>query len=378
MERLKPIDTLRGIAALIVMISHMLAVMLRADLFPAAISPHIYAHAKFGVDLFFVLSGFCLSLLLLRLNSYFSFVQYILRRILRIYPSHIFVLLLYFIALNLGVSFNNINTSPQDWLINIFLLFNIFPTDKINPVTWSLFYELIFYILLPVSLASIRNGKILRPYIFYTAFIFFALISGYKFLTLDGYYFSFLHGVLIAYLFTNKKKLSLPSLVIAAPILLAAYILAYLGIPTVEDRLWIGVINGIIAAVIVLYFIERNYSFAILNYVGRFSYSLYLIHFPVIVACTRFAVRIPWIKEYLSQSWFYTFIFIAAIFAACIVAAMLLYKFIEAPFHRLAQRIQLNLNPAVAGFRQPRKSSSNPFLGQKMPENSSAAASPFG
>jgi peptidoglycan/LPS O-acetylase OafA/YrhL len=91
-SRLPALDGLRGLAVLLVLLDHASDAELR--LFPAA---NMNRAGKYGVYLFFVLSAFLLTHLLLRrppaeLVQARTWIDYFLRRFLRIFPLYAFVL----------------------------------------------------------------------------------------------------------------------------------------------------------------------------------------------------------------------------------------------------------------------------------------------
>lgn len=138
---------LRGLAAVMVLFAHILG----------GTAEHIYSHddtyvqavkapwylGTFGVELFFVISGFVILPSALR----YAPRQFALRRFLRLYPLF-FVLSLFFVGLNAATDaypkLNNIET-----VVSGFLFINLFTgTEQLTPNAWSLTYEVMFYILM--------------------------------------------------------------------------------------------------------------------------------------------------------------------------------------------------------------------------------------
>lgn len=108
-----------------------------------------------GVSFFFVLSGFVMVWSARKNDSPFSFWK---RRIFKIYPVHIVT---WGIAMTLGlVSFSNLDI----WLPNLFLVHSWFSQMpvfvSVNPPSWSLCSELLFYALFPLLLKPILKIKI--------------------------------------------------------------------------------------------------------------------------------------------------------------------------------------------------------------------------
>jgi peptidoglycan/LPS O-acetylase OafA/YrhL len=110
-----------------------------------------------GVDIFFVLSGFLITSLLIQEYSIYKTIRlrnFYLRRILRLAPALIFLLLVFLILSTLFLDPNKARSNLIDALISFFYLsnwaraFNLHPPDFLAH-TWSLAIEEQFYILWP-------------------------------------------------------------------------------------------------------------------------------------------------------------------------------------------------------------------------------------
>jgi peptidoglycan/LPS O-acetylase OafA/YrhL len=103
-REIRSLTGLRGAAAVLVMIYHFLG----ADPFFAAYTPAIVAKGYMGVDVFFVLSGFVISLSYSRGFAHAvtlpGYANFIVKRLARIYPLYIFMLMVFFLKyeMNLG------------------------------------------------------------------------------------------------------------------------------------------------------------------------------------------------------------------------------------------------------------------------------------
>ncbi|GGT64777.1 acyltransferase family protein [Streptomyces purpureus] len=120
-----------------------------ADFFSTAFGKAGYM----GVSFFFVLSGFVLAWAAKPGEKVTAFWR---RRIMKIFPNHLVVFAAAMI-LFAGASV----TSVGQWLPNLFLLHTFFPQPAINlsvnPPTWSLGSELLFYMLFPLLIVPIRK-----------------------------------------------------------------------------------------------------------------------------------------------------------------------------------------------------------------------------
>lgn len=138
---------LRGIASLMVFVAHMLS----------GTAEHIYPHnaayvaatrapwyfGTYGVELFFVISGFVILPSVRR----YTVKEFALRRFLRLYPLF-FVLSVLFVALNAVTNeYPRLNNLPA--VASGFLFLNLFNgTEQLTPNAWSLTYEVFFYVML--------------------------------------------------------------------------------------------------------------------------------------------------------------------------------------------------------------------------------------
>jgi peptidoglycan/LPS O-acetylase OafA/YrhL len=144
-KRIFQLDVLRGFAILLVMGVHV----------PAY--PIWSTFGGFGVDLFFVLSGFLIANLLFteyRKTGEIRFGRFLLRRALKLYPS--FYLL--FVLTLVYVYFSHFPVSVRQIIGEATMTQNY--VGAIWGHTWSLAVEEHFYLLLPLILAfMIRRGK---------------------------------------------------------------------------------------------------------------------------------------------------------------------------------------------------------------------------
>jgi peptidoglycan/LPS O-acetylase OafA/YrhL len=164
-ERIAAMEGLRAYAVLLTFIVHFfgswLVFVRRVDV--NAISPLdasrttdkilVWLHlSPYGVYLFFILSGFLICRLVVQQRT-FSYRRYLLRRSLRIYPAVLLALLLAAIVLSRD-GITGFLTLPN--ILGNVVFLNAIPQFHVTPIlhpTWSLFYEVVFYIVFPVVLA---------------------------------------------------------------------------------------------------------------------------------------------------------------------------------------------------------------------------------
>jgi peptidoglycan/LPS O-acetylase OafA/YrhL len=105
-----------------------------------------------GVSFFFVLSGFVLTWSARPGERARAFWR---RRMLKIFPNH---LVMFALAM---ILFAGAITPLRSWLPNVFLLHSFFPQAdtyvSVNPPSWTLCCELLFYALFPVLIIAVRR-----------------------------------------------------------------------------------------------------------------------------------------------------------------------------------------------------------------------------
>nr|WP_256467930.1 acyltransferase [Bradyrhizobium sp. 62] len=156
------LDSIRGIAAVSVVIHHLLLMPTFLALFPhnAWINWSFFRSAWLLVDLFFVLSGIVMSLSYIRGDfGRFSLREFMLRRFARVYPLHLVTLLagLLFRFLRIGlVATGLVIAAPAtfevnnfySFVLNIFLLQSMGFIDYLswNAPSWSISVEFYTYL----------------------------------------------------------------------------------------------------------------------------------------------------------------------------------------------------------------------------------------
>jgi peptidoglycan/LPS O-acetylase OafA/YrhL len=188
-QRIPELDGIRGIAILLVLISHYIVAQLDINYHQIS-NPVLYvlwAIVNFswsGVDLFFVLSGFLIGGILLENKSAPNYFKvFYIRRFCRIFPLY-FLWLFLFLCLSYSISFlpqgSHLKTlfqRPDHWWSYFVFVQNFFMaqagtfgSDWLG-ITWSLAIEEQFYLFLPLLIYFVPLRKLPGIFIF---FIFLA------------------------------------------------------------------------------------------------------------------------------------------------------------------------------------------------------------
>ncbi len=161
------LDGLRAVAVLSVMSGHSAIVGMGADLTGKGIvGPLLVPGGLFGVDIFFVLSGFLITTLLLQEHGRKGWIDYrafYIRRALRLGPAMVLLL----VASSFYILFFRPPDSRFDWISVIFsaayvsnfaLIFYMLRLGMLTP-TWSLSVEEQFYAIWPLTLTWMLKSE---------------------------------------------------------------------------------------------------------------------------------------------------------------------------------------------------------------------------
>lgn len=410
-QRYDELDSLRGAASLSVVFHH---VMLSFGLFYAihwhrdsegllsdvlGSSPlHIFWAGHEAVILFFVLSGFVLSLPYLR-GTPPKYNHFLIRRFFRIYVPYIVCIGLSG-SLYLLLGGNDINTlsswfsgmwshDPSAYEMLSYLLMLGYDPHNMDTVVWTLVHEMRVSLIFPLLMIPVVRYKWFRALISGTAILsviwFFLFWSSYSIddeqmreLVLSirsTFYYAefFLVGALIAkqrdalIAFINQQRIILKGVIAAA----------FVGLYTIEwivpDIGWMKyndesviiryaarfTIDGSVAAAAVLLFmmvlgktwLSRVMKWNVLNRLGRISYSLYLIHAVVLVSYANLTAA-------LLPAWH---LFVAVPVLSLLVAVVL-NRYVEVPANRFGKKLVIWLDSysgSVHSERRGRRQQSN-------------------
>ena len=300
------IDGLRAIAVLSVIFYHTGFFIFDYELFKGGF---------IGVDIFFVISGYLISLIILKeLNKFgsFSFKKFYERRIRRILPPLLVVMLVsfpfswfYLLPINF-IDYSKSILYSIGFSSNYFFWSSGFSYGDTNTSlkpflhTWSLSVEEQFYIIFPLIL--LFSFKYLQKYlilILTLGFFISLFIAEYASKTLPNANFYFIisrgwelvAGAILSYFEirlgqrSKQKKLNfiLPTL---------GLILIFYSIIFFDDEMFhpsFYTLIPVIGICLIIWFSDKNepitklLSSKLFVYIGLISYSLYLWHYPVLV-----------------------------------------------------------------------------------------------
>lgn len=204
MKYYKQLDSLRGIAVLLVLLAHYLS--------QQHVVNRLLPNGFIGVTLFFVLSGFLITgILLTKARTLYSIKNFYIRRSLRIFPAYYLLMIIAVILPSIHF-FNEGGWWHLLYLSNFyFYIYNEFKGAL--GILWSLSVEEQFYLFWPALIIFTKQRNMILLFItgMILAFLFRLFITtetNYwgRFL-LPGSLDSFCTGALIAYCFKTRNKI---------------------------------------------------------------------------------------------------------------------------------------------------------------------------
>lgn len=276
--RIRYVDGLRAIAVLAVVFYH--SAILQPHLDRGGFLNAVLGQGSHGVELFFVLSGFCLAyptLAKLRdAKTHFDIARYAAHRFVRIAPPY-YIALGAFAVFSVAAGYHLERLAPKNLLYQIGFIDK--GTDFLNPSFWTLPIEMRWYFLLPIAIwAWVRAPKALVVVI---ALLILAQQTRAESTDLFALP-AFLAGIIAADLFARPRfaeRWALPAFIV---VFTATMLLT----PTrnLYGRIDIG--WEITAALFVIAaganpWMQRLLSLPLLTFIGAASYSIYLVHEPV-------------------------------------------------------------------------------------------------
>lgn len=350
------LDGLRAIAALMVMFFHFFELFAKVGSYPSIVHT-IASLGASGVSLFFVLSGFLITRILINSRgSEHYFRQFYMRRTLRIFPLYFLFLSIYYFLLPLVFNQPTVGARQQlafwVYLQDFAVTFN---WNSIGPSHyWTLAIEEHFYLFWPLLVFFLNNEKLQTA----IGVIIFAALFTRILLVLNGnvvYYFTFTRmdelaiGAFLAILEQKQKfsrELSGSFARWGLSVLLVAGGLWYIydgqdhPVIQVVKYLFFGALYfSVIGWVICLpdnHWVKKGLQSTPLRFSGRISYGLYIYH----LACFEL------IRTFLDSG--NTWINLAtSIMATFLVAAISYYAF-EKKFLDLKRYFNYRPAPRIA------------------------------
>lgn len=348
---LKGLDGLRAIAAITVVISHI--ELIKKDNGIDNIFNQIENWGRLGVNLFFVLSGFLITTLLLREKkeqNRINLKNFYLRRILRIWP-------LYFIIL---ISSAILFKYSPNWL-TLLLCSTIFPNIahalslgwQYSPQIWSIGVEEQFYLFWPTLLKKSQTFVILccLSFIFLYPILPHAMqfISNRLGASTEGLiiiekilgvlnFNAMATGALFSILYFSKFKRFLHlinfsenvnKIMVALPFILwfSNVNFSFFQMPIYS------ILFGYMMVLIINGTFQGLFEWRLLRFLGKISYGIYMYHWIVLLLLIKVVLPL-----YKSNFWAGNTLFYSSVLILTIFIAFISYELIEKKILKLKER----------------------------------------
>jgi peptidoglycan/LPS O-acetylase OafA/YrhL len=351
----KNLDGVRAIAALMVMFFHFFRSITPSSKIMILLT-EVSSVGQTGVTLFFVLSGFLITRILIRTKQSEGFFKnFYIRRTLRIFPLYYLFLILWYVIAPLFLVMESASSHQQFFYVTYLQGFaRTFDWNSVGPHHfWSLAVEEHFYLFWPL-IVYITSNKNLKYVI--SGIVLFAIIMR-GFLLKEGY---------SVFLFTFTR---IDSLAIGALLALmelknffriensGKFLILFAGMIVTTILIWIlfsGEGNNYIqnSRYILLsftYFAGIGYALSIkknhvinkilktsfLNYTGKISYGLYVFHPLVYLFCVQYITTENILLDFVIR------------FTLSYAIAALSYHYFESAFLRLKKYFEYKRKKAV-------------------------------
>ena len=330
-ERVEFLDFLRGVAIFLVFLAHTHH-LVNIDFV------HQFGNLfSRGVQLFYLVSGYTIFMIYIdRLHNKNDFNKYLIKRFFRIMPLLYILIPVYYFTFGLSLKFDS---SLPDWyhIVSQYTLLFGFHPDTMSSIiapAWSIFDEFLFYIVFSLILFKFNirlfNGKIII-FLFIMSFFTFVISNIYYsdyinfktflfFSPLIQVYIFFMGGGIL--MFKNYIKITKFYFILTIIVLLSYSLV--LSSTTLSVYL-----TTVLFSIIILYLSQNTIKYNnILLFLGKISFSFYLIHYGVI-------------KVFENNNLFNlnSYLAILIIFAITIFLSSLLYKYIENIFINIGKKL---------------------------------------
>ena len=341
----KGLDTLRAISAFVVVFAHIELIKTENNLDGyGGIDASRFPDAHLAVVLFFVLSGFLITNLLVKekeLTGQVSLKKFYIRRIGRIWPLYYFVLLLSYILFR-----------PTLQAKTIAMCLAIFPNVahalnigwEVSPQVWSIGVEEQFYLFWPLLIYFLQTKYLIRTLILFTiAYTFLPhLIHWWNNIFLQSqeaneftdrfFYLSKFNCMSIGGIFGSMYSLKRKELKffyqswISYPAIILSLFLWFIGF---SASIFNDVLYSILFGIMILNLATNsNLKFSIdskaSTFLGKISYGIYMYHWIVILLLVRY---LP-VKQ-ISSSVLYNLILYSASLSGTILISFLSFYYFE-------------------------------------------------
>jgi peptidoglycan/LPS O-acetylase OafA/YrhL len=349
------LDGIRGFAILLVVFYHNFGFI------------NYFFFGWLGVDLFFVLSGFLITDILLKTFGNKNYLRnFYTRRVLRIFPLYYLSLIIFLLILprvpDIAIDLSYY-TQHQWWLWTYLQnwLYILKPTDSTNALHhfWSLAVEEQFYLLWPLAILILKKpkyllllmGVLLLLVMVFRFFIWTFRIEDLAYFNL--YTFSRIDGICIGCMLSLVQRINVgflkkytPAIVFAMAAMNFIFYffnrrfhftfpyLAIVGYTTFAMLFALLINEAVTQQTRIINFVFNN---GILKFFGKISYGLYIYHWPVYLLLSPYLIK--WTQINISP---FSSQLLASVIGtlAAIIISFISFRYFESYFLKLKDRFR--------------------------------------
>ena len=308
MQKIGTIQDLRGIAVLYVVLFH------ASGMFGIK----IFSHGSSGLALFFVISGFIISIIHKDDRGFIDAKVFIKKRIARIYSPYLIPLFIIIILFFVSGKGSEYHRDIINIIRNIFLIQA--PSLSIHPYSWTLVYEMYYYFTFCLFVIVLRVNVLAYALLMATPYLISVISTGGDVIDQDivplgfsNLYFCF--GAIIG-VFYNSIRVTYGII----PVLVS--LLFFIAVPFFELS---PIIFLLATGILFFIYSKSTISNNFLNKIGNASYSIYLIH----------AITLMVLKTIIETRSIFVFILFVII---SIAAGYIYHLYVERPLVALSNK----------------------------------------
>ncbi|MEH6449839.1 MAG: acyltransferase [Oleispira sp.] len=323
------IQYLRAIAALMVVFYH----FMNSSVFQGVWYPWVSKLDDFlsvGVDIFFVLSGFIISLSVFgKKNVPFSRKRFFLSRLIRVYPTYWIFFITLLAVLSLPIVSANIGSFS--YVLKSFFLIPVFNhNSEFYPflfVGWSLVFELYFYLLFMMTYH--KSPKVMMLSLL-SSLVILSMLADHlsylplKFLLQSNLVFEFFIGCVIYVLYNSKVWMTISN--VRTIVVLGGSMLVFIVCLIDEGGPFAKACFSVYLLIVFLLINQSLKKYHLFADIGDASYTLYLSHSIALLFFSGL-----WKRGYLIAWPGFEFLSVVISVLCCVCFALLFYKKVEQP-----------------------------------------------
>lgn len=357
--RLQHVDALRGIAALLVVVQHVVEILIAHPLAPewykvAATAGDLtyFSFGRAGVVAFFLISGYVVPFSLKHPHALRAFA---ISRFFRLYPAYWTSLL---VSVTLLPALGIIDFPVRQVLANVTMLQFLLRQPDVEGVYWTLFIELAFYVCCALwfTMGLLRSPRFIAASA--AALLVLALAAAFARHAVPDApipvgYVNFLAAMHIGTLARLATLEGNPEARRLLPPLVAFALLAALGIGWLayaqpgSSEPWIASVTGLYVGYALFFYCLARKAFVsrFTVYLGGISYSFYLLH--------GLMLRLGRALGFGLSFWAGGLVIILFTAGLAMLLATLVFRYVERPAVKVGHRLITRLREQATAVRSP-------------------------